>query len=95
MDELEPQQPEGELAGCPHLESSINGCIHSQRENWHQILTFDVHEGKPEDCPICNPKQKKPKMVSVDWLYESCPHSVLATRHECDECMEQLLKDDT
>ena len=27
---IEPQQPaEGELAGCPHLESSIKGCIHT------------------------------------------------------------------
>jgi hypothetical protein len=51
-------------------------------------------EGKTEDCPICNPK-----MVSVDWLFERCPHSTdplfLATRHECDECLEELLKNDT
>jgi hypothetical protein len=26
---IEPRQPEGELAGCPHLESSIKGCIHT------------------------------------------------------------------
>ena len=33
-------------------------------------------------------------MVKIDWLFEPCPHSTdplfLATRHECDECMEEL-----
>lgn len=34
-------------------------------------------------------------MVEIDWLFERCPHSeplMLATRRECDECMDELLK---
>jgi len=34
-------------------------------------------------------------MVKIDWLFERCPHSeplTLTTRHECDVCMEELLK---
>jgi hypothetical protein len=38
----------------------------------------------------------KATMVKIDWLFEKCPHSTdplfLATRHECDECMEELLR---
>lgn len=54
-----------------------------------------AHVSKSEDCPICNPPKCEHKMVSVDWLFESCPHSepmMLNTRHECDECMDELLK---
>ena len=37
----------------------------------------------------------KQRMVSIDWLDQSCPHSeplALVTRRECDECMEELTR---
>ena len=88
----EPQQPEeGKLI------SKIDAiwCRHSGEKcvpGFNIICSVcDVYKGCKAQLA-----HDKATMVKIDWLFESCPHSTdplfLATRHECDECMEELTR---
>jgi len=49
-------------------------------------------KGQRESCISCLVIQILNS--TTDWLFEPCPHSepmMLTTRHECDECMDELL----
>jgi len=81
-----PQQPvEGGLAECPNKSCKwINKSPRSDCEG------CDIYTGS-----LAQLVHDKATMVKIDWLFEPCPHSeplTLTTRHECDVCMEELLK---
>jgi len=86
---LQPQQPvEGELVVNPYT------CFcHQNREISHGEEDEDIAHHEFESGSQAQLAHDKQRMVSIDWLDQSCPHSeplALVTRRECDECMEEL-----
>jgi len=85
-DKLETQQPKGELISANDTYAATEGVLTAQftPQIWIAV-------GAKAQLAHC---QKT--MVKIDWLFEPCPHSTdplfLATRHECDECMEELTR---
>jgi len=87
--EIEPQQPEGELAECPTKSCSFK--VELSNGSRFVCTAHDCTAYEYAETQLAHDKQR---MVSIDWLFERCPHSeplTLTTRHECDECLDELL----
>ena len=90
-DKLEPQQPEGKLVENPYkcVCKLVRRMSDAEADEDYASHKFDA--GRQAQLAHC-----QTTMVKIDWLFEPCPHSTdplfLATRHECDECMEELTR---
>ena len=85
----EPQQ-RGELASNPYQfaldQYAVGDAV------YHDSVLMGKGFKNGSEAQLAHDKQR---MVSIDWLDQSCPHSeplALVTRRECDECMEELTR---
>ena len=82
---FEPQQPEELVKSDIYRHSCITP--------YPALVMAKCHACVWDEATLAQLAHDKQRTVSIDWLFESCPHSeplALVTRHECDECMEEL-----